>query len=97
MTGLPFAGFVGTISFFRQVLALGERRVKFQPEYRKFDAEGTLSIPLGQTNGNDRCGHPDNSATLPRAKEVWLMGCHSDVGGGNDSGDHSSLANIPFR
>ena len=97
MTALPFAGSIGTVSFFRHALALDERRVKFQPEYRKFDAEETRDIPLGQAEGKDRCGHPDNNATLPRAKEIWFMGCHSDVGGGNDLDDQSSLANIPFR
>lgn len=29
--------------------------------------------------------------------EVWFMGCHSDVGGGNDLNDQPSLSNIPFR
>jgi hypothetical protein len=29
--------------------------------------------------------------------ECWFMGCHSDVGGGNDQNDYPSLSNIPFR
>ena len=31
------------------------------------------------------------------AVEVWFMGCHSDVGGGNDVNGARSLSNIPFR
>jgi hypothetical protein len=30
-------------------------------------------------------------------KEVWFMGCHSDVGGGVDLNMAESLSNIPFR
>lgn len=30
---LPFASGVGSVQYFRQALALDERRVKFQPEY----------------------------------------------------------------
>lgn len=32
-----------------------------------------------------------------KQKEVWFMGCHSDVGGGNDFNWESSLSNVPFR
>lgn len=34
---------------------------------------------------------------LQKNKEVWFMGCHSDVGGGNDGNGEDSLSNIPFR
>ena len=34
---------------------------------------------------------------LRKHAEVWFMGCHSDVGGGNDVNDEPSLSNIPFR
>jgi uncharacterized protein (DUF2235 family) len=30
-------------------------------------------------------------------KEVWFMGSHSDVGGGNDPNANPSLSNITFR
>lgn len=40
----------------------------------------------------------DGSEKLLRKHvEVWFMGCHSDVGGGNDRNDDPSLSNIPFR
>jgi hypothetical protein len=32
-----------------------------------------------------------------KSREVWFMGCHSDVGGGNANNDVAALANIPFR
>jgi hypothetical protein len=30
-------------------------------------------------------------------KECWFLGCHSDIGGGNDPNFEESLSNIPFR
>jgi hypothetical protein len=34
---------------------------------------------------------------LPRSKEVWFVGAHSDCGVGNDSNGMPSLSNISFR
>jgi hypothetical protein len=34
---------------------------------------------------------------LAKNKDMWFMGCHSDVGGGNDLNNQDSLTNIPFR
>lgn len=68
------------VTYFRQALALDERRVKFQPEFRHCspDSQGTA-------NG------------IPRNKEVWFLGVHTAVGGGSESDDGPSLANVPFR
>jgi len=38
-----------------------------------------------------------NKKEMRKHAEVWFMGCHSDVGGGNDLNDQPSLSNIPFR
>ena len=32
-----------------------------------------------------------------KRREVWFMGCHSDVGGGNELNDEPALANVAFR
>lgn len=46
----------------------------------------------------DTIARPDGSTQEMRKHvEVWFMGCHSDVGGGNDLNDDPSLSNIPFR
>jgi hypothetical protein len=78
---LPFADTVSMVTFFRQALALDERRVKFQPEFRH----------------HSRNGHAADIAGIPRNKEVWFLGVHTSVGGGADSDDGPSLANVPFR
>lgn len=49
------------------------------------------------SQGGDMCGSGDNAVMVPRNKEVFFMGCHSDCGGGNDPNDSPSLSNIPFR
>jgi hypothetical protein len=51
--------------FFRQALALDERRVKFLPEY----VHGGASIRPGEQDDTD----------FPSVKEVWFRGCHSDM------------------
>nr|XP_031863787.1 uncharacterized protein CI109_001039 [Kwoniella shandongensis]KAA5530859.1 hypothetical protein CI109_001039 [Kwoniella shandongensis] len=132
---LPFASNVDMVGFFRQSLALNERRAKFQPVYRHPDipfAEddypyctehflhklsrfvgnfvhrvkgvfGRLPVQaapaqneVGEVrNGGDTCGHGEQEQL--RTKEVWFLGCHSDVGGGNDENGQASLSNISFR
>jgi hypothetical protein len=47
--------------------------------------------------GGDTCGHADNRKIIPKSKEVWFVGCHSDCGGGNDMNLQPSLSNISFR
>lgn len=78
---LPFADAVSMVTYFRQALALDERRVKFQPEYRRNNPDEPDERILG----------------IERHKEVWFLGVHSSVGGGNDSDDGPSLSHIPFR
>ncbi|KAJ7250781.1 hypothetical protein C8J57DRAFT_1078763 [Mycena rebaudengoi] len=63
----PGAQSAENICFFRHALALDERRVKFLPEYVLAPREWFQMGEFG----------------LPRCKEVWFRGCHSDVGGGN--------------
>ncbi|KAK7036456.1 hypothetical protein VNI00_011653 [Paramarasmius palmivorus] len=59
------------VCFFRHALALDERRVKFLPEY----ARGGIG-PAAEETEVPRSG-------MPHSKEVWFMGTHSDIGGGN--------------
>lgn len=70
------------VTYFRQALALDERRVKFQPEFRK----GSKVIPADEMRNG-----------ILRSKEVWFLGVHTSVGGGHDPDDGPSLSNIPFR
>jgi hypothetical protein len=70
-------------TYFRQALALDERRVKFQPEFRH-------SSP--RTSGD-----PAEINGIMRSKEVWFLGVHSAVGGGSDPENGPSLSNVPFR
>ena len=39
----------------------------------------------------------ENGVWREKMVECWFMGCHSDVGGGNDLNGDESLSNIPFR
>uniref|UniRef100_A0A0W0GDD2 Putative WD40 repeat-like protein n=2 Tax=Moniliophthora roreri TaxID=221103 RepID=A0A0W0GDD2_MONRR len=56
---------------FRHALALDERRVKFLPEF----ARGGAGPRTNETEA-PRSG-------TPHTKEVWFIGTHSDIGGGN--------------
>ncbi|KAL0574792.1 hypothetical protein V5O48_007165 [Marasmius crinis-equi] len=67
------------VCYFRHALALHERRVKFLPEYAqggagpvKEDGESAMPTRDGMS-----------SSKMPRVKEVWFAGTHSDIGGGN--------------
>lgn len=84
---LPFASTVSMVTYFRQALALDERRVKFQPEFRRHDPN--LPQPMSPP--------PNVAGQIPRNKEVWFRGVHSSVGGSSDPDDGPSLSNIPFR
>ncbi|KAJ7463804.1 hypothetical protein B0H11DRAFT_1734431 [Mycena galericulata] len=57
--------------FFRQALALDERRVLFLPEY----VHGGICQEFHNTL--------DSSLQQPPVKEVWFVGNHSDIGGKN--------------
>lgn len=51
------------VCYFRHALALDERRVKFLPEY-----------VCGGQSYKEEAGE-----AVPRVKEVWFAGCHSDM------------------
>ncbi|KAH9065589.1 hypothetical protein EDB87DRAFT_1739788 [Lactarius vividus] len=100
---LPFVDVNTTIRVFRQALALDEHRAKFRPNLyhrtvitkpetkglRRNDkskpAQGTIP------GGSDEVFETDK-------KEVWFVGCHTDVGGSSTPNSEAhSLANIPLR
>jgi hypothetical protein len=56
------------VCYFRHALALDERRVKFIPEY----ACGGQSAPAEKQA-------PFKHGMIPRQKEVWFAGTHSDM------------------
>ncbi|THH17761.1 hypothetical protein EW146_g3118 [Bondarzewia mesenterica] len=64
------------ICIFRHALALDERRVKFLPEY----ASGGVMLPEDEIR--NASSNP-TSRSLSNIKEVWFIGTHSDIGGGN--------------
>ncbi|KAF4615687.1 hypothetical protein D9613_012553 [Agrocybe pediades] len=70
------------VCFFRQALALDERRVKFLPEY----ANGGKGLDKEMTTG-----------TIPHTKEVWFAGTHSDIGGGNTLNPSLNRTRPPLR
>ena len=55
------------LCYYRQALAIDERRGRFQPEY----VRGGKSVEQGPDN-LDKSG-------VPRFLEVWFVGLHSDV------------------
>jgi len=52
------------VCFFRHALALDERRAKFLPEF---------------AYGGDGVTEEDISGKIPRIKEVWFAGTHTDM------------------
>ncbi|KAK0473608.1 hypothetical protein IW261DRAFT_1404201 [Armillaria novae-zelandiae] len=64
---LPLTMSASHVCFFRQGLALDERRVKFLPEYL--------------TDGQIASSHCENSRSniTTNVKEVWFVGSHSDI------------------
>jgi hypothetical protein len=91
-TELPFASGVTSVRFFRQALALDERRVKFNYEPRLINHESGKFPEIAR-----ECEERTMKTYPVTSREVWFMGCHSDVGGGNDRNDAPSLSDIPFR
>ncbi|KAH7928737.1 hypothetical protein BV22DRAFT_1058171, partial [Leucogyrophana mollusca] len=79
---LPATDEFNHICYFRQALALDERRVKFLPEYvcGGESYEGTVE---------------DSRACGPHVKEVWFAGCHSDIGGGSKKNTRLNNATVP--
>ncbi|EMD32007.1 hypothetical protein CERSUDRAFT_99715 [Gelatoporia subvermispora B] len=79
------------VCFFRHALALDERRVKFLPEYvyqglsekEKNDQDALCKHQAAQNSS-----HINTTSMIPESrsvhtKEVWFVGTHSDIGGGN--------------
>lgn len=82
LPNLPFATAVGYVRYFRQALSLDERRAKFVPEYYHEESEpgeNEITQPLskGVINWKQVLTNKDNGHL--KVKEVWFLGCHSDV------------------
>jgi len=89
---LPFVEVNTTIRVFRQALSLDEHRGKFRPNlYHR-------SPPPTTPSGGNGCQPDADEIFETDMKEVWFVGCHSDIGGGValDKAEHA-LANIPLR
>ncbi|KAG1728813.1 hypothetical protein EDD22DRAFT_830566 [Suillus occidentalis] len=74
---LPSTDTCNHICYFRQALALDERRVKFLPEYvygSMSDRSGSKSVPPPK----DGCLDEDHAEVKDNVKEVWFAGSHSD-------------------
>lgn len=71
---LPLTDTADHICYFRHALALDERRVKFLPEYVH---GGTSTEENGQASSQST--DTNQTSDLPRVKEVWFAGTHSDM------------------
>jgi len=71
------------VCFFRHALALDERRVKFLPEY------------VNQGMSSEEANTSQTRSLY--AKEVWFMGTHSDIGGGNVNNETLDRRPPPLR
>ncbi|KAG2344732.1 hypothetical protein BDR05DRAFT_961650 [Suillus weaverae] len=87
---LPSTDTCDHICYFRQGLALDERRVKFLPEYVYGGMSDRPQSQLVQ--------HPKDVVKEDNVKEVWFAGSHSDVGGGNreKTGDALNFQDMPL-
>ncbi|KAJ8094999.1 hypothetical protein PM082_010217 [Marasmius tenuissimus] len=65
------------VCYFRHALALDERRIKFLPDYA--------------CGGGSPISDSGKNSSMPHTKEVWFVGTHSDIGGGN--ADNTALNN----
>ncbi|KAF8805059.1 hypothetical protein BYT27DRAFT_7213473 [Phlegmacium glaucopus] len=70
---LPGTTSADHICFFRHALALDECRVKFLPEYT-YGGVAAKQVRTATMEGLE---------PMPRIKETWFAGTHSDIGGGN--------------
>ncbi|EMD41251.1 hypothetical protein CERSUDRAFT_101783 [Gelatoporia subvermispora B] len=77
------------VCFFRHALALDERRVKFLPEYVNEGKGAGLSF--GGTDVGTSSSQPLHT------KEVWFVGTHSDIGGGNIENEAMDRKAAPLR
>ncbi|EMD30969.1 hypothetical protein CERSUDRAFT_100829 [Gelatoporia subvermispora B] len=74
------------VCYFRHALALDERRVKFLPEYVY---QGLSEFEKTKV----RASQSGSSHT----KEVWFVGTHSDIGGGNVNNETMDRRAAPLR
>ncbi|KAK4051998.1 hypothetical protein OIO90_004528 [Microbotryomycetes sp. JL221] len=91
---LPFSAGSSMISHFRHALALDEHRVRFIPQVWLNDDAATNSCQDGSKV------LPLDSSCSPTTKEVWFVGCHSNIGGGQTATDGDvvpRLSHIPLR
>jgi hypothetical protein len=93
---LPFASGNTAIRVFRHAISLDEHRANFRPNF--------YHRPV--TAGGNKNSKPDKKPTevgtdessTTDQKEVWFVGCHTDIGGGSTlNTDPNSLSNIPLR
>ncbi|KAI9455901.1 hypothetical protein BJY52DRAFT_1121569 [Lactarius psammicola] len=100
---LPFVDVNTTIRVFRQALALDEHRTKFRPNL--YHRSVITKPATGGLDGNDKSKPTQGTVSggtdevfETDEKEVWFVGCHTDVGGGSTPNSEAhSLANIPLR
>ncbi|OCH86525.1 WD40 repeat-like protein [Obba rivulosa] len=91
------------VCIFRHVLALDERRVKFLPEYMNQglsvgEPETSKDKVSEQVPGSTRPESPGASQPRsPHTKEVWFVGTHSDISGGNVDNTNMDRRAPPLR
>ncbi|KAF9058718.1 hypothetical protein BDP27DRAFT_1505466 [Rhodocollybia butyracea] len=79
------------VCYFRHALALDECRVKFLPEYTyggvakiaKADPKVAKPVKNVATRDTNTQSEPQTKSPSGNTKEVWFVGTHSDIGGGN--------------
>ncbi|KAF9058728.1 quinon protein alcohol dehydrogenase-like superfamily [Rhodocollybia butyracea] len=79
------------VCYFRHALALDECRVKFLPEYTyggvakiaKPDPKVAKPVKNVATLDTNTQSEPQTKSPSGNTKEVWFVGTHSDIGGGN--------------
>ncbi|KAH7912353.1 hypothetical protein BJ138DRAFT_1148508 [Hygrophoropsis aurantiaca] len=103
---LPFTRASDNIRYFRQALALDERRFRFKPSTWRWPhpdhEKGVKREHMARSvKKGTASSHHESKATNNRktdVDEVWFAGCHCDVGGGAvPNGTRHSLARIPLR
>ncbi|KAG8722251.1 hypothetical protein FRC09_006565 [Ceratobasidium sp. 395] len=84
------------VTHFRHALALDERRVKFIPEHLRYKCDLKTGLPPdGYVQEYEPS--PETVAKHVSAKEVWFVGTHSDVGGGNKSNTTLDRGGEPLK
>jgi len=93
---LPFVNSNTAIRVFRHAISLDEHRANFRPNF--FHRPVTTGVNKNSKTAQKPAEGETNELFITDEKEVWFVGCHTDVGGGATSNtDPNSLANIPLR